>query len=238
MPIIGITTSVNEDESILQMNRSYPGAIAQAGGLPVLLPPMEDGAALTFYATMCDGLLLSGGDDVDPSAYGEAQSWHCGTVSPLRDAFELALCRRFLQLKKPILAICRGVQVLNVALGGTLHQDLATDLPGCLAHRQKQRSCYASHPVTLAADSLLAGIYSAEAVAVNSHHHQAVAEPGRGCIIVATAPDGVVEAIEVAGLPFCLGVQWHPERLYDAPGGEHHALLFRAFVDACTPDHP
>ena len=233
-PIIGITTSLSEDETILQMNRSYTGAVAGAGGIPVLLPITEDAEVVSRYASLCDGLLLSGGDDVDPSAYGEAQSWHCGTVSPPRDGFELALCRQFIRLQKPILAICRGIQVLNVAMGGSLYQDLQTDLPDSFAHRQKQKPWHASHPVTLAEGSLLSGILAADAIAVNSHHHQAVAQPGKSLTVSATAPDGVIEAIEMRTHPFCIGVQWHPERLWDQPLTADHARLFRAFIEACS----
>lgn len=233
MPIIGITTSITEDEAVLQMNRSYISAVAHTGALPLLLPMTEDPACIAAYAALCGGLLLSGGDDVDPSAYGEGQSWHCGTISPLRDAFELMLCREFLRLRKPVFAICRGIQVLNVALGGTLHQDLQTDLPDCLAHRQKQKPWHASHPVTLAEGSYLADLMTTDVLAVNSHHHQAVATPGEGVRVAATAPDGVIEAIEVADQPFCIGVQWHPERLWDQPGMAAHARLFEAFAAAC-----
>lgn len=232
-PIIGITTSLSDDESLLQLNRTYTRAISHAGGIPILLPTCDETDSLSRYAGICDGLLLSGGDDVDPSAYGEAQSWHCGTISPLRDCFELALCRQFLKMNKPILAICRGIQVLNVALGGTLYQDLQSDLPESLAHRQKQKPWYASHPVSLVRDSILSGILAADAIAVNSHHHQAVAQPGKGLRICATAPDGVIEAVELPSHPFCIGVQWHPERLWDQPLTNAHERLFRAFVDAC-----
>lgn len=233
-PIIGVTTSISDDENLLQLNRSYTGAIIQAGGTPILLPACEDSESIKRCSAICDGLLLSGGDDVDPSAYGEAQSWLCGTVSPLRDSFELALCRQFLRMNKPILAICRGIQVLNVALGGTLYQDLQSDLPESLAHRQKQKPWYASHPVSLEAGSLLSGILAADAVAVNSHHHQAIARPGNGLIICATAPDGVIEAVELPSHPFCVGVQWHPERLWDQPLTSAHQRLFLSFVEACT----
>ena len=232
-PIIGITTSISEDESFLQMNRSYIRAISAADALPILLPASEDASVVSSYAQMCAGLLLSGGDDVDPSVYGEAQSWQCGSISPLRDAFELALCREFLRLKKPILAICRGIQVLNVALGGTLYQDLKTERAHSIAHQQKQKTCYASHPVTLAADSLLGAIFQAEAVAVNSHHHQAVRETGTGLVASAISPDGVIEAVELPGHPFCIGVQWHPERMWDQPSTANHARIFRAFIQAC-----
>lgn len=233
MPIIGITTSLNEDENVLMMNRSYPEALACTGALPLLLPATEDPEAISRYAALCSGLLLSGGDDLDPSAYGEAQSWHCGAICPLRDSFELALCKEFLRLRKPILGICRGIQVLNVALGGTLYQDLQSEYADSIAHRQKQRSCCHSHPVQLAEGSRLAALYGADTLAVNSHHHQAVRQPGAGLIISAAAPDGVIEAVEHAELPFCIGVQWHPERLWNQPASAIHTRLFRAFADAC-----
>lgn len=232
-PIIGITTSISEDESLLQMNRSYVRAISAADALPVLLPATEDASVIASYAQMCHGLLLSGGDDIDPSVYGEAQSWQCGSISPLRDAFELALCREFLRLKKPILAICRGIQVLNVALGGTLYQDLQTERASSIAHRQKQKAWYASHPVSFAEGSLLSGILQADAIAVNSLHHQAVRETGAGLVASAISPDGVIEAVELPGHPFCLGVQWHPERLWDQSATAAHARIFRAFTEAC-----
>lgn len=232
-PIIGITTSLTDDEQLLQMNRSYTGAVSGAGGIPILLPITEDADAILRYVSLCDGLLLSGGDDVDPSAYGEAQSWHCGTVAPLRDGFELALCRHFLRLRKPILAICRGIQVLNVALNGTLFQDLQTDLPESLSHRQKQKPWHASHPVSLTEGSLLHSILGTDVIAVNSHHHQAIAKPGTDLLVCATAPDGVIEGVELASHPFCIGVQWHPERLWNQPLTAAQSRLFQAFIDAC-----
>lgn len=232
-PIIGITTSISEDESLLQMNRSYTQAIACNGALPVLLPASTAPDAISRYAQMCDGLLLSGGDDIDPARYGESQTWQCGAISPLRDAFELALCREFLRLRKPILAICRGIQVLNVALGGTLHQDLQSELPGCIAHRQKQKPWHTSHAVEVAPGTRLADILGAGPVLTNSHHHQAVKSPGDGLIVSAAATDGVIEAMEHSTLPFCIGVQWHPERLWDQADSAVHRMLFSAFVSAC-----
>lgn len=232
-PIIGITTSLSEDESLLQMNRSYTEALASNGALPVLLPASTAKDAILQYAQMCNGLLLSGGDDVDPARYGEAQIWQCGAISPLRDSFEISLCREFLRLRKPILAICRGIQVLNVALGGTLYQDLQSELPGCIAHRQKQKPWYTSHAVEVAPGTQLADILGAGPVPANSHHHQSVKIPGDGLIISATAADGVVEAVEHSALPFCIGVQWHPERLWNQTDFTVHRKLFQAFVSAC-----
>lgn len=235
LPVIGVTMSINEDESILQMNRSYIAALMQAGAAPLMLPPTEDEALIARYAGMIDGLLLSGGGDVDPSCYGETQRWECGEVSPVRDDFELRLCRAFVAAeRKPLLGICRGIQVLNAALGGTLYQDLASEFPAAtIAHRQKQRPLYASHTVSVDADSHLSRIIGGVELRVNSHHHQAVKELAAPLRAVAFAPDGVIEAVEQPGHPFCIGVQWHPERLCDQKGGDGHARLFSAFVEAC-----
>lgn len=233
MPVIGVTTSITEDESILQLNRSYISALTRAGTLPVLLPATTEASAISRYVSMCDGLLLSGGGDVDPALYGASTRWECGAISPLRDAFELAICREMLQLRKPILAICRGIQVLNVALGGTLYQDLQSQYPGCQAHRQKQPSCYAAHAVSITPGSQLADILGTITLQVNSLHHQAVKSIGEGVAVCATSPDGVIEAIEVPELPFCIGVQWHPERLWNQAATAIHSRLFRTFAEVC-----
>lgn len=232
-PMIGITTSVMTDTLVMHMNPSYSDAVLRAGGTPLLLPVTGDAAAVARYAQLIDGLLLSGGDDIDPARYGEAQSWNCGDICPLRDEFELALCREVLRLQKPIFGICRGIQLLNVALGGTLYQDLKTEHPGSLAHQQHQKPDYTSHPVTIVPDTLLHRILGTEMLAVNSHHHQALRELPTLLRVTATAPDGVIEAAEHTEHPFCLAVQWHPERLAWKPGQEAHTALFRAFVDAC-----
>lgn len=238
-PIIGFTTSTNEDESVLQMNCSYLNALTHADAIPVLLPPTIDPSVITRYAQLVDGLLLSGGVDIDPLRYGENQQWDCGEISPLRDAFELAICKEFLLQKKPVLGICRGVQVMNVALGGSLYQDLQhTASDHSIAHRQKQRSCYASHPVTIFRETLLHQIFDADELPVNSLHHQAVRHIGEGLVPSACSPDGIIEAIEMPSQPFFIGVQWHPERLWDQQETEMHSKLFSAFVRACSAARP
>lgn len=233
-PIIGITTSIMTDSLVMQMNQSYPQAIEHAGGIPLLLPSTEEPETIRRYAGLVDGLLLSGGDDVDPMCYGAMQSWACGDICPLRDRFEMSLCCRFLETGKPLLGICRGIQLLNVAMGGTLYQDLAQELPGSIAHRQKQKPWHASHPVKLLTDSRLQQVFASDAVLVNSHHHQAIRDLAEGLTATAWAPDGVIEAVEHQAHPFCLAVQWHPERLWDQPGSTTHAQLFSAFVNACS----
>ncbi|MBR3765430.1 MAG: gamma-glutamyl-gamma-aminobutyrate hydrolase family protein [Clostridia bacterium] len=221
------------DTLVLHMNPCYPDALLRAGGTPLLLPQTGDASAVARYAQLIDGLLLSGGDDIDPARYGEAQSWSCGDICPQRDEFELALCREVLRLGKPIFGICRGIQLLNVALGGTLYQDLKSEWPGSLAHQQHQKPEYTSHPVSIVSDTQLQHILETDMLAVNSHHHQAVKELAPELRVSALSPDGVIEAVEHMQLPFCLAVQWHPERLAWRPGQDAHTALFRAFVEAC-----
>lgn len=228
-----MSTSFNDDESFLMIKRHYPASIAHAGAAPIMLPATDNSDLIARYAAMIDGLLLPGGDDLEPTRYGEAQRWQCGNVCPDRDAFELALCREVLRLGKPILGICRGIQLLNVALSGTLYQDLPSQQPDSLAHQQKQKPCYASHSVRLAKGSRMAAIYAAENVLVNSHHHQAIKDVGEGLRVTATAPDGVIEAVEHASHPFCVAVQWHPELLWEHAATKVHAKLFEAFVESC-----
>lgn len=233
-PIIGLTHSIQQDERTLHMPLSYARAITAAGGLPIVLPAVTDGHMIEAYLDQVDGLLLTGGDDVDPLLYGECQHWACGSISPLRDAFEVQLCRAALRRKDmPVLGVCRGVQLLNVACGGTLWQDLQSSVKDCICHRQHQNPEYASHPVSLVEGSRLATIYGALGLLVNSHHHQAVNRPGDGLTVCATAPDGVIEGVEMTDHPFCIGVQWHPERLFDQVASCAQLRLFEAFVKAC-----
>lgn len=234
-PLIGLTISIQTDEKKIFTPTSYPAAIIAAGGTPVLLNITRDPEMIAQYADMVDGMLFSGGDDVDPTAYGEAQAWNCGDISPMRDAFEIQLLRTLLSRhpEKPILGICRGAQVLNVAMGGTLYQDLHSQLPDCIRHQQKQISVYASHRVEIAPDSRLHAIYGADEVMANSFHHQAVKEVGAGLTVSARAADGVIEALEKPDHPYFVAVQWHPERLVEREFHPEHKALFKTFVDAC-----
>lgn len=234
-PVIGITTHISDDERTLQNNRTYSDALLAVGALPLLLPATTDANVIGQYADLIDGLLLSGGVDVDPTLFGENQKWACGGVNTLRDDFEMKLIKSMLRHPdKPILGICRGIQILNVALGGDLYQDLQSSFETeTICHRQKQRAVYCSHSVEVRPGSKLHAIYGEERIMVNSLHHQAVRKLPEGVLPSAVAPDSVVEAVELQGHPFCLGVQWHPEVIWDEPGGEIHAKLFSAFVDAC-----
>ena len=234
-PIIGLTPSLESGENKIYTPTSYPKAIIEAGGNPVFFNFTRDPEMIEAYAAMVDGVLFSGGDDVDPSTYGEEQIWGCGDVVPLRDDFEISLLKVLLEKypEKPILGICRGCQVLNVATGGTLYQDLRSQKDGCIRHQQQQSSHYASHRAMVEEGSLLHQIYGSTEVMVNSFHHQAVKDLAPGMRLTAVASDGVVEGFEKPDHPYFVGVQWHPERLVERAENAAHWQLFKSFVDAC-----
>ena len=234
-PVIGLTISLQSDEGKLYTPTSYTKAIIEAGGIPVLLNITRDDALIAEYAELVDGVLFSGGDDIDPAFYGEEQQWGCGDVCPMRDVFEIKLLRTMLEKHphKPILGICRGEQVLNVAMGGTLYQDIKTQPENCIRHQQKQLSRYASHQVKLEAGSKLYDIYGSTKITANSFHHQAVKDIAPGLAITARASDGIVEGFEKPDHPYFVAVQWHPERLVEHEFHPEHKALFKSFVDAC-----
>ena len=197
------------------LGETYALAIHRAGGTPVILPPIITTEDLPPLLNRLDGLILSGGEDLAPARYGQSPSLHLGRVDEVRDAGGLALVRAWLPQAKPLLAICRGHQVLNVALGGTLYQDITESLPNALEHafvpaRPMERPV---HTVVLQPSSRLADLLGQTTLEVNSAHHQAVADLGHDLVVVAHAPDGVVEAIEYPDHRFCVGVQWHPEAM-------------------------
>lgn len=230
-PIIGITCKIEGEKDWLYLPQSYAKAIEAAGGMPLLLPYPEDADRISQLIQLVDGLLLSGGVDLDPSYFGEQPHPALGEISPQRDAVELALAREALQADLPVFAICRGVQLLNVAAGGTLVQDIPSQIAKAIKHSQKAPEWHPTHRVRLEKDSLLAKALGAEEVAVNSYHHQAVKSPAPGFRITAVAPDGVAEGLESGGHTFVLGVQWHPEGMWQKDS--QSLKLFKSFVDAC-----
>lgn len=225
-PLIGITC--NQKEEQLSVTRYYGEAVLAAGGIPVLLPVTLDLEIITSYGELLDGLLLSGGGDVDPAFYGEEPIRGLGEVSPHRDIFELELCSLFLAKQKPILGICRGLQVLNVALGGTLYQDLVIQHPKSLEHNQKAPKHWPTHKVKVESSSRLYGILKTSELRVNSFHHQSIKTVAEGLKVVAWSLDGVIEGVE-RETGFVLGVQWHPERMWE--NQEEQKRIFAAFIE-------
>lgn len=233
VPCIAIQSAKKHRPPRLGQNRTYLDALVRAGAAPVLIPHLTDESRLRALYDSLVGLLLPGGEDVDPARYGEARQTVCGASSDERDGTELALARWAVAEGKPLLAICRGIQVLNVSLGGSLYQDIKAQVPGADKHNwypgyPRDRL---SHPVSIVPQTRLARIVSAGSLAVNSLHHQAIKEAAPGLIVSAHAPDQIVEAAEVDGHPFAVAVQWHPEEL--APDDTQAQLLFDAFVEAC-----
>ena len=242
-PLIGVSTSeVRLAEQVhptpqgepprheMALGLTYLQAIEAAGGLPVVMPPLDLGAVEPLLDRL-SGICLSGGPDLDPAAYHERRHPQLGPVEPNLDRFELELARRADARGLPMLAVCRGAQALNVARGGTLHQHLPDRSGVTLEHRQAKPGQTATHGVTIAAGSKLGRTMRRRRVRVNSFHHQAVNRLGTGLRAVAWSPDGVIEGIEAPGRRFLLGVQWHAECLVDRP---EHAALFSGLVAAAS----
>ena len=231
MLMIGVTPSRDENGRFF-VNHDYPDALLRAGTLPVLLPLTNNQEALEEALHRVDGLLLTGGADIEPKWYGEETLPLCGEVAPLRDEMEFYLCRRALEMDLPLLGICRGFEVLNCVLGGKLYQDVAAQYRDTLKH-----PCYDTprdqvHAVTTAEGTKLRQITGMEEMRVNSRHHQGVKTLGRGLIVSARAEDGLIEGVELPGKRFAVAVQWHPESLSDyRPEAQ---AIFNALAEACA----
>ncbi len=235
LPIIGVTTArvpgTNGQTDLYAAALSYLNAVANAGGVPLLLPASLSPDALMAAFERLDGLLFTGGGDIDPSLFDGPPHERVYGIEPERDRSEIALVRRAAETGLPFLGICRGIQVINVALGGGLYTHIEDQLAGARKHDffpgyPRDRL---SHPVSIEPGSRLAGILGGESFEVNSLHHQGLGRIAPGLAVSAHAPDGLVEAVELPGHPFGLGVQWHPEWL------QAHApqrALFKALVEA------
>lgn len=231
-PLIGVTCGVREQNGHLRagVSMSYIEAVQAAGGVPILVPPLEPDALAVLFSRL-DGLLLTGGGDIDPELYGERPSRYVANVVPERDDTELALVGAAMESGMPLLGVCRGLQVINVAAGGTLVQDIPTQARSDIRHSQTQPRWQGTHPVTLEPQSALAAWAGSGELLVNSFHHQAIKDLGQGLRAIGWSPDGLIEAIEGArGNQFLIGVQWHPEDLVEHDPAAQ--ALFRQFVEA------
>jgi len=236
-PRIGLTTDTvflprhGAGYAAQAVAEAYLAAVRAAGGLPVLLPGSAGAGEVLAIAPSLDGVVLTGGGDVDPRHFGEAPHPELRTIDPARDETEIAMCRYARENGVPLLGICRGIQVLAVAMGGSVIQHLdARDIDGLVQHEIVSVSSGAGHPIDIVPGSRLHGILGTDRLAVTSSHHQAVGEPGDGMRVTARTGDGVVEAIEHSDLPFFMGVEWHPER---EPAGSPAGLpIFAALVTA------
>jgi putative glutamine amidotransferase len=210
----------------MALGLKYLHAIESAGGIPVVVPPLQFDSLEPLLSRVA-GVCLSGGPDVDPETYGELRHAHTGPTESQLDTFELALARAADARRLPILAVCRGLQLLNIARGGTLHQHLPDVVGERICHRQHQPGTRPTHWVTVAPATRLSKILRKRRTKVNSFHHQAVATLGTGLTVTSRASDGTVESFEAVDRDFVLGVQWHAECLVDR---SEQAALFSSFI--------
>lgn len=221
-----------DDPPSVRLRAAYLAALSNAGVIPLVAPPGSPAGAAELMSR-CDGLVLTGGEDVAPALYGATPHTHLGRVAIDRDEWETALVLAARSQRTPVLAICRGIQLLNVALGGTLVQDLPSERPSGIDHDPPVARSSATHGATIAAGSRLATACGQGEVRVNSLHHQAIATPASGLRVVATAPDGTIEGVEAIDTDWwCVGVQWHPEDLV-AARDDGPERLFEAFARVC-----
>lgn len=236
-PLIGIPCQADYREGsgrpIYCNNRTYVHAIENAGGVPVLIPMLNDVSLLESLLVRLDGFLFSGGVDIDSGQYDEDAHPHLGEVDLRLDDLELFLVRWALRENMPVLGICRGMQLLNVALGGSLYQDLESQKAEAMVHcrRELPRNTLI-HSIHIAEGSQMEKVLGTNEMWINSLHHQSVKDPGQGVSISGRAEDGVAELLEVVGYPFVIGIQGHPEELYTSE--PICAKLFSAFVAACS----
>lgn len=226
--VIGVMPLYDDEKSSVWMLPDYLEAIRAAGGLPVILPPTGDGEEIGQLFDACDGFLMTGGHDVSPALYGQEPEPCCGPCHAVRDAMEQRILSLALEADKPLLGICRGFQLLNVHLGGTLYQDLDAQFGSRVMHNQKPPYQEPCHGARVFRDTPLFSLMGRETIRVNSHHHQGVRTLAPGLVAAAQAEDGLTEGLWLPEKRFVMAVQWHPEYLY--PKEEGQLRLFKSLV--------
>lgn len=207
-PVIGISCSI--DGTTVEVGMTYIKSVRKAGGIPFIIPITTNEKEIDEYLDRIDGLLMTGGEDVSPLLFGQEPSRFLGEVVPDRDFYDLVLIRKAVKRKIPVFGICRGIQCLNIAMGGDLIQDIPSEVENAIQHRQNGPRSYGSHTINIVKGSLVAKLLKTESIAVNSFHHQACGKIAKGFKVTAKAPDGIIEAIESEdGRSY--GVQFHPE---------------------------
>ena len=226
-PIIALTAVVDDDKK-LSLLPTYAEAIVRSGGLPLIVPYTDCDETLAGIVALCDGICFTGGADVHPSYFGEEIKEACGTIQKYRDEYELKLFDIAYKAKKPILGICRGAQVINIALGGTLYQDINSELTTEIAHRQSEPKTEHSHYVNIVKGTPLYELTKKERIQANSFHHQSAKDIAPSLKLMATADDGIIEALYGTGDVYVRAYQWHPERLCAIDNDEK--LIFDDFI--------
>lgn len=237
-PIIGINADVTQDGSgrgNVSTRTTYVDAIVKAGGVPFILPPVSEPDIVEEYVRLCDGFVFIGGGDINPARYGKQPHPTESPLPPRREEFDFLLIEKVLRTRKPFLAICLGCQEVNVALGGALIQDIASQTSTSIRHYPRQGGTPPEHRVRVSEGSRLYSLLGTTEVLTNSSHHQAIEHVGEGVAAVAWAEDGIIEACELRDYPFGLCIQWHPEALTDRA---EHLRLFEALIEAAKAHEP
>lgn len=236
-PLIGLTPGHNTENQDIFMRPTYLKALSDAGAIPVVLPLVSSDEDLEQLVRTFDGFLFTGGPDPHPFLFGEETHRSCGNISVRRDSMETALLKKVMKTGKPVFGICRGIQIINVVLGGNLYQDIRAEYQDGqtgdafpVAHSQPCDFHTPAHTVTLSPDSRLAQICGCRTLKVNSMHHQAVRDLAPGLAACAIASDGLIEAVEMPGYPWLTAVQWHPEYLLEDPAARR---IFENFAASC-----
>ena len=229
-PTIGLLCDIDNDK-VTSLFNTYVSAIVHTGGVPIMLPYVKDSDVMDRYIRLCDGFVFTGGVDVDPAHYGEDKSEFCGEIQPFRDELEFAMFPKIFSSNKPILAICRGAQFVNAALGGTLYQDIPSEYETGILHRQTEGKNEFSHDVVIKKDTPLHELVGSLRMKANSFHHQAIKKAGHDLVPMAYADDGIIEALYHTEHVYLRAYQWHPERLFEK--SQDNNAIFSDFIGAC-----